>query len=54
MESIVGIGCTVGPVLGSFVFEYVGFAWTFIIFGILMAPSGILALFLLKPSDVKR
>ena len=53
MEIIVGIGCTIGPVLGSFIYEAVGFAWTFIIFGMAMAPNAILALFLAKPADIK-
>ena len=53
MEIIVGIGCTLGPVLGSFIYEAVGYAWTFLIFGMAMAPNAILALFLAKPADIK-
>lgn len=49
----VGIGCTMGPVIGSFLYNFVGFAWTFITFGILMAPSCILMITLAKPMEVK-
>ena len=50
---VVGIGCTMGPVIGSFVYNFVGFSWTFIIFGILMAPSCILVMTLGKPAQIK-
>ena len=50
---VVGVGCTMGPVIGSFVYNFVGFSWTFIIFGILMAPSCILVMTLGKPAQIK-
>ena len=53
MESFIGIGNAVGPVVGSFIFEFLGYAWTFLIFGIMMAPATVILLFLQKPSDVK-
>lgn len=52
MEGVVGIGCVFGPVMGSFVYNYVGFATTFYIFGGAMAPSCIFVLFIgKKPVD---
>ena len=54
MEAIVGIGCAAGPVLGSITYELVGFAWTYILIGALMAPTSyFLFFFLQKPLDVK-
>ena len=53
METVVGIGCAAGPVLGSVVYELIGFAWTFILFGIIMAPTSIILCFLKKPTEVK-
>ena len=54
METVIGLGCMSGPVLGSFVYSSLGFSWTFYIFGGLMAPISILiVLFLPKPADVK-
>ena len=54
MEAIVGIGCAAGPVLGSVTYELIGFAWTFILFGALMAPTSLLLFFFLqKPLEVK-
>ena len=50
METVVGIGCAAGPVLGSVVYELIGFAWTFILFGIIMAPTSIILCFLKKPT----
>ena len=43
-EGFVGIGCAAGPVVGSVVFQFLGFQWTFFIFGALMAPSAILVM----------
>ena len=39
--------------IGSIVFESVGFAWTFIIFGIVFTPIAALIMCLTKPSEVK-
>ena len=41
-EGFVGIGCTMGPVLGSLVYNAVGFSWTFYIFGLAMLPFALL------------
>jgi len=54
MEAIVGVGCTVGPVVGSLVYEQIGFEWTFIAFGVAMAPSCLLSCLLSKPSVIKK
>lgn len=47
MEASTGIGNMLGPVLGSFVFEAVGFDATFWIFGGVMAPIPFLILIFL-------
>ena len=53
MESVVGIGCAAGPVLGSVTYELMGFAWTFLLFGIIMSPTSILLFFFLQnPKEV--
>jgi len=54
VEVVVGIGCTAGPVIGSLVYELVGFSWTFIIFGVLMTPSCVFVCCIGKPSDVRK
>lgn len=48
MEAFVGIGCISGPVVGSFVYNLVGYSMTFYIFGALMLPTAILVPCLLK------
>ena len=53
LEAIVGIGCTSGPVFGSLVYEFLGFKWTFLAFGMLQAPTAVLACFLRKNTQVK-
>ena len=54
MEAVVGVGCTSGPILGSFVYSAVGFANTFFIFGGCLAPVAVLICICLpKPKDVK-
>jgi len=54
LEGVVGIGITISPILGSFIYEYVGFADTFYIFGAAMVPIAFLILFLLPdPKKVK-
>ena len=50
---LVGTGCTMGPVIGSIVYNFVGFSSTFIIFGLLMAPSIILTLTLGSSAKIK-
>ena len=53
MESFLGLGCALGPVLGSVTYEFFGFAWTFLIFGIILSPTSILLFFCLKhPKDL--
>ena len=43
-----------GPLLGSLIYYAVGFAWTFYIFGIAMAPISFLVLFVLpKPTTIQ-
>ena len=49
MEGMVGIGCSAGPVVGSFVYASLGFSWTFLTFGILMLPNTLLAYCFLSP-----
>ena len=51
METVVGIGCITAPVLGSFIYQLLGYSWTFYIFGVLMAPSCFLALLLGKSKE---
>ena len=54
MEGIVGVGITVSPIAGSFVYEAVGFSTTFYIFGAAMAPmSFVILCFLDRPLNVK-
>ena len=47
MEGVVGIGITISPILGSFIYNAVGFSTTFYIFGALLAPLALLILFAL-------
>ena len=42
METFVGMGNATGPILGSFVYHFVGFQWTFFGFGLLMIPASCL------------
>ena len=54
MEGVVGIGITVSPVMGSFVYQAVGFSKTFYAFGLGMAPvSLVIILALPSPKQVK-
>ena len=48
MESSVGVGCVFGPVMGSLVYQFVGYAKTFYIFGAVMAPNCLLVICVLK------
>lgn len=52
METSIGIGCATGPMLGSFVYGQVGYAWTFLIWGMLLLPMAIFLFFVAKPKDV--
>ena len=48
-EAAAGIGLVLGPCLGSFLFTYTNYLWTFIIFGLLLL-IGTIIVFLLLPS----
>ena len=50
MVTMAGTGCVTGPLLGSFIYGLVGFKWTFIGFGIAMAPSAFLVSLLKNPT----
>ena len=54
MEGVVGIGNTIGPIMGVFIYSAVGFADVFFIFGSAMAPCALLMLLLPDPKDLKR
>jgi hypothetical protein len=47
-----GLSMCMGPVIGSFIFNLVGFSYTFITFGCLMAPSCILVITIGKPAEI--
>lgn len=51
-EGFVGIGITMGPIIGSLVYAFMGFSKTFFIFGALMAPASLLVVCIL-PSPKK-
>ena len=51
MESVAGLGCIIAPVLGSFVYQLLGYSWTFYIFGVLLAPFCFLPLLLVNPKE---
>ena len=51
-EGVCGIGCTLGPVLGAFVYNAVGFSDTFFIFGAAISPFAfIIGICLKKPGS---
>ena len=55
MEATVGAGMMLGPILGSFIYNAVGFFKTFAIFGIAMTPISIIVIFALpKPSSIRK
>ena len=55
MEATVGAGMMIGPILGSSIYNVVGFFKTFAIFGIAMAPISLIVLFALPtPLKVRR
>jgi MFS family permease len=53
MEGVVGIGMTISPIMGVFIYNVVGFSATFYIFGTAMFPCAFLMLCLPDPKDVK-
>lgn len=54
LETVAGLGNSMGPLVGSILYETLGFAWTFILFGVGMTPCCILLLFIAKPSELKK
>ena len=55
MEATVGAGMMLGPILGSFIYNAVGFFKTFAIFGIAMTPISIIVLFALPdPTKIRK
>ena len=44
IEGTTGVGAAFGPVMGSFVYQLVGYSWTWYIFGILIVPTIFLSL----------
>ena len=52
METAKGIGYAIGPLLGSIAYGWLGFAWTFIVFGAAMLPCVVLLNFIQTPRDV--
>ena len=54
MEGVVGIGITISPLIGSFIYQAVGFSTTFYAFGAGMAPVSLVILLCLPtPKQVK-
>ena len=54
LESVSAFGNIFAPVLGSVIFDAVGFEWTFVGFGIVMVPASLLVCSLKNPKDVKK
>lgn len=54
LESVSAFGNIFAPVLGSVIYDAVGFEWTFVGFGIVMLPASLLVCSLKNPKDVKR
>ena len=52
IEGIVGIGYTISPVMGVFIYGAVGFADTFYIFGSALAPCALFIFCLPDPRDL--
>lgn len=48
-EASIGIGLVLGPVLGSFIFNFTGFMLTYVSFGVLLA-SGALMIYVILPN----
>ena len=53
MEGVMGIGFTLGPVLGNYIENAVGFTKTYFFIGTTLAPSALLVLCLRKPGRSK-
>ena len=49
-EAATGVGLVMGPALGSFIYSFLGYMFTFIAFGILLMIGMILIFFLLPAS----
>ena len=49
METVVGLGSTVSPMLGLYIYHVVGFSNTFFIYGLTMAPCTLFILCLTDP-----
>ena len=49
MEGVMGIGFTMGPVIGKFIDTALGFSWTYFSVGSTLAPSALLVICLKKP-----
>lgn len=54
IESVAGIGCTISPIIGVYIFNVVGFSETFYIFGGAMAPCALLMLSLPDPKELSK
>jgi len=54
MEGICGVGITLSPIMGVFVYNAVGFSKTFLIFGSAMAPFALIVLLLPKPRELSK
>ena len=50
MEGVMGIGFTLGPVLGNYIYNAMGFSMTYYFVGSTLAPTALLVLCLRKPS----
>ena len=49
MEGVMGIGFTLGPVLGHYINNAIGFSHTFFLVGLMIAPLALLVLCLPSP-----
>mmetsp|Transcript_25968 Transcript_25968/g.51767 ORF Transcript_25968/g.51767 Transcript_25968/m.51767 type:complete len:462 (-) Transcript_25968:248-1633(-) len=54
LETVASLGITMGPFLGLLVYGRLGFAWTFLIFGLTMVPAGLLILCIATPADLAK
>ena len=53
IEGTTGVGAAFGPVMGSFVYQLVGYSWTWYIFGILIIPTVFLSLQLKSETEIQ-
>ena len=51
IEGFVGVGVAIGPMMGMYTERYVGFSSTCLIFGGIMGPLVLLALWLPRPGS---